>query len=173
MHASRVNSFACSTSRGDPENDSGIKITFRVESGADHHFLESALIPGVEGILQDVKVLQPRMVIDTFGPKPVHGPFARQGWNWMLLAMTLILAPNTRTRSFSTTREAEKGAITIGRRKLVNHKRTKVTVEKEFRTVPSSCQRHHRAEAYKLPNLISAKLRHRHGSECTTTTAST
>lgn len=45
----------------DPENDSRIEITFRVDSGVDCHFLDNACIPGIEDMIRDFNVPKPIM----------------------------------------------------------------------------------------------------------------
>lgn len=71
-------------------------------------------------MMRDVKVFGPRMVmIDAFGPKPAYGVESGilqintrdKNGNRMPLAMTVILAPNTGTHLFSTTRAAEKEVL--------------------------------------------------------------
>lgn len=57
---------------GDPENDSGIAITLPMDSGADHNVFDSNPIPRIEEMMRNVRVLEPRMEIETFGPKPAQ-----------------------------------------------------------------------------------------------------
>lgn len=70
-------------------------------------------------MLRDVKMLQPRMVIDTFSPKPAYGVKSgilqinthNKDENCIKLRRTVILAPNTGTHLFSTMRAAENGVF--------------------------------------------------------------
>lgn len=89
----------------------------------DYHFLAGNTIPGIEEMLQNVKVVEPRMAIEIFGPRPAYGVKSGilqlntrdKGGNWML---NVVRAPGTGTHHFSTTRATERGVLTTSTQKI-------------------------------------------------------
>lgn len=85
-----------------------------MDSGTDHIFFESNLIPGIEEIMRDVRVLQTRTEIEAFDPKRSYWVNSgilqlntrKKDENWMVRAINAIAAPGTDSQLFSKSRAA-------------------------------------------------------------------
>lgn len=99
---------------------------FRMISGADHHFIDSNLMPGVEEMMRGVKVLLPSMVIELWPETSIRDQVGYPATivntrdkdeNCISLAVDVIVAPGSGFYLFVfTTRAAEKGDLLTSKR---------------------------------------------------------